>query len=348
MSINLVNFEAFAEIPEKLEDLKKLCKDNSFLDSEDANTIFDLCQRFGDSNEYTPEITVKVTPDKIKYGENLVYHYSMPSYDIPDIENYLHEVFDPDGNRIDATLWGASNESRYEILTNHWLYNITKSGKFTITFEKTYGLSYPTGEIVKTAFFEIINNPSPLVQYERGVKPEFVHCNNEFEVILKSNNGFPACVKPETIPKLIERGWTKPHNLTVYIFPGNVNENSTQFRFDNYTHPFLRLPEFVGKPIFTNYPLGASMVGQHNDGDKIAGKETVRIVLHPDLKFSNGTKVEIEDISKAMRFGSGGKSSSLLLKEEIIGATFIVIKSQYDPYFEPRLDEIYRMLFENE
>jgi hypothetical protein len=50
----------------------------------------------------------------------------------------------------------------------------------------------------------------PKFQIERGMKAEHVRCNEGLELLLKSNNGDPACIKPETKQILIERGWAKP------------------------------------------------------------------------------------------------------------------------------------------
>ncbi len=47
----------------------------------------------------------------------------------------------------------------------------------------------------------------PLKQMKNVIKPETVVCNEGLELIFKSTDGSPACVKPKTAEKLIERGW---------------------------------------------------------------------------------------------------------------------------------------------
>ena len=54
----------------------------------------------------------------------------------------------------------------------------------------------------------LYGNFSPRIQFEKGIDPEDVICKEGFQPIIKSNNGHPACVKPETKTRLIERGWT--------------------------------------------------------------------------------------------------------------------------------------------
>ena len=59
-----------------------------------------------------------------------------------------------------------------------------------------------------------VTQPSPLKQYESGVSPEQIQCNRELVLAQKeSSNNNPACIKFESIPKLIERGWVKDNSL---------------------------------------------------------------------------------------------------------------------------------------
>lgn len=56
---------------------------------------------------------------------------------------------------------------------------------------------------------------SPKSQYTERMDPHDVKCNESFELIFKSTDFSPACVKEQSIPKLIERGWAVDH------IPGN-------------------------------------------------------------------------------------------------------------------------------
>jgi hypothetical protein len=152
------------------------------------------------------KINITINPDKVKYGESLLFKYSLPSYDKPDEVRYYYNVVNPEGVQIDSTLWFAREDSEYKFETSHPAYNIVKAGKYSLNFEKAIEMER-TGEIVETAFFDITTNPPPLAQFERGVNTNDVKCNQRLELILRYD-GFPACVKPESIPKLVERGWT--------------------------------------------------------------------------------------------------------------------------------------------
>lgn len=51
---------------------------------------------------------------------------------------------------------------------------------------------------------------TPLKQFDSGILAKNVKCNSDFQLILKSKDGSPECVKPSTYNILIERGWAKP------------------------------------------------------------------------------------------------------------------------------------------
>ena len=83
-------------------------------------------------------------------------------------------------------------------------------------------------------FFKgIVNGISPIKQTQYGIPIEKIRCFDNFMLIQK-HDGFPACVKPETFPKLIERGWGEPINEIVsikgpvYSVPPGVLEEENQ------------------------------------------------------------------------------------------------------------------------
>ena len=56
---------------------------------------------------------------------------------------------------------------------------------------------------------DCLGDVSPKLQIKSGIKPESISCKENLELIFKSTTGSPACVKPETATKLIERGWAR-------------------------------------------------------------------------------------------------------------------------------------------
>ncbi len=50
---------------------------------------------------------------------------------------------------------------------------------------------------------------SPIKQLKSGILPLDIECKKGLNLIFKISDGSPACVKPETKEKLIERGWAR-------------------------------------------------------------------------------------------------------------------------------------------
>lgn len=51
--------------------------------------------------------------------------------------------------------------------------------------------------------------PSPLKQFKSGTSANDVKCNDGLQLLIKTEDGHPVCVKPDTAQKLIERGWAQ-------------------------------------------------------------------------------------------------------------------------------------------
>lgn len=49
----------------------------------------------------------------------------------------------------------------------------------------------------------------PLVQFKSGIAANNVKCQQGLQLVIKAENGNPACVKPDTVTKLVEWGWAK-------------------------------------------------------------------------------------------------------------------------------------------
>jgi hypothetical protein len=51
---------------------------------------------------------------------------------------------------------------------------------------------------------------APLKQFKSGIPAGKVVCNKGFQLILKKENNFPACIKPEDVLKFLARSWGLP------------------------------------------------------------------------------------------------------------------------------------------
>jgi len=66
----------------------------------------------------------------------------------------------------------------------------------------------PTPEIIKNMVENLSPEfKTPKQQTNVGILPSEVQCKEGLKLIFKSTDGSPACVKPRTVEKLIERGW---------------------------------------------------------------------------------------------------------------------------------------------
>ena len=63
----------------------------------------------------------------------------------------------------------------------------------------------PPQELLEIA---VINyEDPPLKQFRAGATSEEIKCKEGFDLAIKLSNGFPACVKPQSKQKLLERSW---------------------------------------------------------------------------------------------------------------------------------------------
>jgi sugar lactone lactonase YvrE len=74
---------------------------------------------------------------------------------------------------------------------------------------------------------------SPLKQFKSGIAAKDVQCNDNMKSIIKKSNGSPACVRPESVSKLLVRGWAMLNLKDFGYNPGrgpatlaNFTENS--------------------------------------------------------------------------------------------------------------------------
>jgi len=86
------------------------------------------------------------------------------------------------------------------------------------------------------------NAPSgfaPLKQFKLGIESRYIQCKTGLQLVIKSEDGSPACVKPDTANILIERGWAKEitsnssnimvANQTIPITPSCVSNIQNQY-----------------------------------------------------------------------------------------------------------------------
>ncbi|HET6516938.1 MAG TPA: PQQ-dependent sugar dehydrogenase [Nitrosopumilaceae archaeon] len=110
-------------------------------------------------------------------------------------------------------------------------------------------------KIVPMMISNIAHFPPPLKQIAQGTSPDSVTCTEGLELVLKKSNGQPACVKPSSVEKLIERGWAihvlpdyKAQNNNSEIFEEGMYDVKSEFvTYFEKTQGYLARPTSEGK-----------------------------------------------------------------------------------------------------
>ena len=74
-----------------------------------------------------------------------------------------------------------------------------------------------SGLIISPVFAQTIE--PPLKQYDSKTDPHKIKCKPNLTLVFKEGVWSPACVKPTSVEKLIERGWASKHNPHHMIVP---------------------------------------------------------------------------------------------------------------------------------
>lgn len=97
---------------------------------------------------------------------------------------------------------------------------------------------------IENKFFSVFPQ-SPLKQFNSNVPYDEIQCKESLVLVLKYD-GSPVCVKPETIPKLIERGWAKDDSWTAeYKNPTLEQECADSYIIMRDKLRFMQETEFV-------------------------------------------------------------------------------------------------------
>lgn len=130
-----------------------------------------------------------------KFVENRYLSISIPRDLIDHSEDESFTISDGTKNQI---VFEESTTDNYRTLN----FDLSSSSSIVEIFgTQLFKQLPPQSESV----FDLI---SPNKQHSAGVSPEKILCNEGFELILKADLESSACVKPQTISKLEERGWS--------------------------------------------------------------------------------------------------------------------------------------------
>lgn len=173
---------------------------------------------------------VLVSTNNINCTLQIIEQKLNPSEKITAASPYIDLVYNATGvGNTNATItfrygvWNQTSQSNIEK-------TVSKSFQFMI-FDHNIGipsLNYAEHPVM-------IQTDSPLKQFKSGIKAENVKCNYGFELVIKAEDGSPACVKPDHIALLYLRGWINhPANGTIVFV---IKPNTIGQIFVKYTNP---------------------------------------------------------------------------------------------------------------
>ena len=76
---------------------------------------------------------------------------------------------------------------------------------------------------------ERMNRHTPMGQYNLGIPIYKITCKTNLSFVLKTSNWHPACVKPDSVQKLVDIGWAANPEETKNIFSASAKKDVPQF-----------------------------------------------------------------------------------------------------------------------
>ena len=116
---------------------------------------------------------------------------------------------------------------------------------------------------------------SPLKQFKSGIPTNNVECN-DLKLIIKKSDGNPACVKPQTVQKLVARGWgtlispvTHQTSDTSSVLRLDLSVNSDMIKSRQAIGIDISLRDTLSKPITipvaNDWPINGLSVSECSD-----------------------------------------------------------------------------------
>jgi hypothetical protein len=170
--------------------------------------------------------------------------------------------------------------------------------------------NYPEDKTNPNHSMPVTLTQSPLKQFKSGIVANDVKCQQDLQLVIKSEDGSPVCVKSQTVQKLVERGWGWAMQTIDSIKPLQSNriaglENDTgvatlgnqtyYFETPNYTNTAYYNPVQISfhDVVFTLFPAGfrgglptSVGCGSGTVGELVVGSSSY---YWTDAKFPDGT-----------------------------------------------------------
>ena len=126
-------------------------------------------------------------------------------------------LIDSNGIPVESTKMFSDNTGHFSLL-NFTIPENAISGVWKI--DATSGVEHAQIQITVNSTLNDNSNikmdtaiPSPLKQFKLGVAAKDVKCKQGLELLMKSHDGIPACVKSTSVSRLLGQGWINPYNF---------------------------------------------------------------------------------------------------------------------------------------
>ena len=177
---------------------------------------------------------------------------------------------------------------------------------------------------------------TPLKQFKSGVQFNQVKCKDNL-VLIQKYDGSPACVKPETKKKLVERGWVQNSSNEEDMFP-STSENQliqSQFRYKideehegPYNYVVFSYSEDSGQTFSKPVRMSKYEISSREPKMILAGKNVLLSwrdeVPNNDLAFAiskdNGKTFE-------KKYFAHGARPDLIFHDDILYLTWVVLEN---------------------
>ncbi len=153
------------------------------------------------------EIIVSVDKSSYKVGDLLtIKGTGAHSYTI------FVDIISPSGDQIADLMFIAASNGDFSTV---WIIpSGLDDGTYTIDLrdvKKQTQTTFNIGTVsqLQNLAHDVKVSPSLKTQIKNGVSPDSIICTEGLELIFKLRDNSPACVKPSSIAKLVERGWAR-------------------------------------------------------------------------------------------------------------------------------------------
>lgn len=143
----------------------------------------------------------------------------------------------------------------------------TESGHYASKFEMyEYGSAYNLSGIENQDLDVSADIVPPLKQFKSGIPANIVKCDDSLQLVIKADDGVPACVRPDNVSKLVYRGWAKEFIQSVAWTNKSACEGTVvpSGNFQKNIFPVLAMPVNSTATVCVTYNIKSDWQSYHN------------------------------------------------------------------------------------